>query len=120
MFLEPAFHDVRHVVWTMVEFDAKTSARMSIYSPRQAWADCHNDIWPGLRQGDNQWACVAIECEGTFNPQMANVLGQCDIAYNVNESDFTDAMFDEFVGDVANTPAPYVDGVLINETIQTR
>ena len=118
MFLEPAFHDVRHVVWTMVEFDAKTSARMSIYSPRQAWADCHNDIWPS--QGDNAWACVAIECEGTFNPQMANVLGQCDIAYNVNESDFTDAMFDEFVGDVANTPAPYVDGVLINETIQTR
>ena len=45
MFLEPAFHDVRHVVWAMVEFDAKTSARMSIYSPRQAWADCYNAIF---------------------------------------------------------------------------
>ena len=88
---------------------------MNIFSPRQAWADCYNDIF-----GRDSFACVAIECEGNFNPQMANVLGQCDIAYNVNESDFTDAMFDEFVGDVANTPAPYVDGVLINETIQTR
>ena len=119
IFLEPAFHDVRHVVWAMVEFDAKTSARMSIFSPRQAWADCYNDIFG---RGDSV-ACVAIECEGTFNPQMANVQGQCDIAYNVNESVFTDAMFDEFVGDVANTPAPYLDGVLINlenHPIQTR
>ena len=63
---------------------------------------------------------VSQSNEGTFNPQMANVQGHCDIAYNVNESAFTDAMFDEFVGDVANAPAPYVDGVLINETIQTR
>lgn len=107
MFINPNHHNFRRYRREYYSFDHKTETPMSMYSyMTYNMSGIKNDLWGGS-------GFLTVPCEGTLDPNIPRVK-EWPLAYNVNEVPFTDDMFDNYIGDVLNTPAPYYYGVLIN------